>query len=65
MSAKKLLYRIPEAQDVLGIGRTKLYELVNQDALDLVRIGARTLITAESIEQYVESLKAAQEVESR
>lgn len=65
MSAKKLLYRVPEAMDVLGIGRSKTYELVSTGALELVKIGTRALITAESLERYVDSLTAAQGVESR
>lgn len=59
MSAVKLLYQVSEAQSALGIGRTKLYELVNDGSVELVKIGARALITAESLERYVDRLRSA------
>lgn len=54
----KLLYRVDEARAALGVGLTKLYELLASGELEAKRLGRRTLITAESLERYVESLPA-------
>ena len=40
----KLSYTLKEAAAASGLGRTKLYELINSGELPLVKIGARTLI---------------------
>lgn len=42
--------------DRYGIGRTKVYELLGSGTLEAVRIGSRTLITGDSIEQWAASL---------
>jgi excisionase family DNA binding protein len=55
----KLLYRTSEAKAALGVGTTKLYELINNGMLDARRFGRRTYITAESLEAFVEALKRA------
>ena len=47
---EKLSYTIHEATAVAGIGRTKLYELVNAGELPLVKIGARSLIRRADLE---------------
>lgn len=54
---KRRLYSIPEAQEQLGgIGRTTLYLLAKDGQLQLVKIGARTFVTHESLDQYVQTL---------
>lgn len=54
----RLLVPILDTQAALGgIGRTKLYELVNAGELVHVNIGRRGFITADSIAAYVERLK--------
>ncbi|NTU70253.1 MAG: helix-turn-helix domain-containing protein [Coriobacteriia bacterium] len=50
------MYEVPQAMSRLSIGRTKLYELVSRGELKLVKIGAKSLITDESITAYVEQL---------
>ena len=49
----KLLYTVPEAAAQLGIGRSKLYELLNSRALPLVRIGRAVRIPAAALEEWV------------
>jgi len=44
-----LLLSIPEAARTLGIGRSKLYEIMADGALDTVTIGRRRLVRAESV----------------
>jgi excisionase family DNA binding protein len=51
-----ILLSIPDACRVLGIGRSKLYELINAGRLDIVKIGRRTLIRAASIRVLAENI---------
>jgi excisionase family DNA binding protein len=53
----KHLYRTSEAKAALGVGTTKLYELINNGMLDARRFGRRTYITGASIEALVGALK--------
>jgi excisionase family DNA binding protein len=53
-----LLQPIPGAMKVLGISRSTLYELMARGELEVVKIGRRTLIPAESLERYVARLRA-------
>jgi excisionase family DNA binding protein len=57
--ATRLLWSIPEAQYVLNVGRTTVYELVAEGELVLVKIGRRSFITRESVDAYVERLTEA------
>jgi len=47
---QRLNYSILEAAVALGIGRTKVYELINQDVLHPLKIGKRTLIPRYQLE---------------
>jgi hypothetical protein len=59
LSAGRRLVSIPEARRELGgIGHSTLYELVNRGELVKVKIGRRGLITAQSIQDYVDRLAA-------
>ncbi len=53
------LVPVPDAQDYLGgIGRTLLYDLVNRRELELVKIGRRSFITVESLDAFLDRLRA-------
>jgi excisionase family DNA binding protein len=65
--AGRKLLPIPEAAHRLGIGRTKLYELIAAGVIPTVRIGtmsygegppraARRLVPVEAIDAYADSL---------
>lgn len=43
------LLRIPETCRALGIGRSKVYDLINEGRLEKVKIGKRTLVRVASI----------------
>ncbi|WP_433908765.1 helix-turn-helix domain-containing protein [Sphingomonas yabuuchiae] len=43
-----------DAARSLGIGKTKLYELIGQGKLKTIKIGRRTLIKADSIRTLVD-----------
>jgi hypothetical protein len=44
---------------MVGLGATKLYELIGAGVLDARKAGARTLITGDSLRRYVASLPKA------
>ena len=64
-TARRLLYPVSEAAEQLGIQRTSLYELLKGGQLERVKIGRRTLITAESLTAYVDRLRVAAAHERR
>lgn len=45
--------RIPEACRLTGIGRSKLYELIGEGHIDIVKVGAITLIPMESLRRLI------------
>jgi excisionase family DNA binding protein len=49
----RLTTSVAEARKSLGIGHTKLYELINSGDLKTIRIGRRRLIIVDSIERLV------------
>jgi excisionase family DNA binding protein len=64
-TVRRLLYPVSEAAEQLGIQRTSLYELLKCGQLERVKIGRRTLITAESLTAYVDRLRAVAAHEGR
>jgi excisionase family DNA binding protein len=55
----RLLLRPIEAAQRLGIGRTKVYELMASGELRSVKIGAARRISATALAEYVAALDAA------
>ncbi|MDZ7578785.1 MAG: helix-turn-helix domain-containing protein [Candidatus Nanopelagicales bacterium] len=54
------LLTIPETQDALGgLGRTKVYELMDAGAVDAVKIGRRRFVVATSVAAFVDKLQAS------
>ena len=51
LEASKLAYRVDEACDALGIGRTSLYGLVKSGELKLIRIAGRSLVPRSELER--------------
>ncbi len=52
------LVPVPDAQAYLGgIGRSKLYELIAQRELELVKIGRRSFVTTESLDAFLDRLR--------
>lgn len=49
-----LTVRVPVAARMLGIGRTKLYELIAAREIDVIKVGRATLIVVRSLELFVE-----------
>lgn len=51
----RLLLPVKDAAKALGIGITSAWRLIGQGDLQTRKIGARTLVTAESIRQVAEN----------
>ncbi len=49
-----MLCGITEAARTLGLGRTKIYELINDGSLSIIKIGRRTLIKTDSIRRLID-----------
>lgn len=56
---EQLLLSINDAADCLGVGRTKIYELVASGDLTLVKLGRKSLITDTSIKGLVARISEA------
>lgn len=52
----KLLMTAKEAADALGIGRSKVYELIAEGQLRSVRIGASRRIPVPALQEFVADL---------
>ena len=52
--------RIPRAIELTGLSRTKLYELMGSGEIEVVKVGAITLIPFDSLARYVESRRTPQ-----
>jgi excisionase family DNA binding protein len=50
---EKIAVSVAEAGRSIGIGRTKLYELINDGSLKTFKVGRRTLVTTASIHALV------------
>ena len=50
----RLLLRIPEAAETLGIGRTKIYELIATGELPTIHVGRAVRISVSSLQKWVE-----------
>ena len=50
----QLTVRIADAVTMLGIGRSKVYELIGTGELETIKLGSATLILVESITALVE-----------
>ena len=51
--------RVNDAARMIGIGRTKLYELISSGELETVKIGRATRITTASLHKLVEECRAS------
>ncbi|WP_329518642.1 helix-turn-helix domain-containing protein [Spirillospora sp. NBC_01491] len=56
---RRLIPWWPDAGRALGIGRTKIYQLIRTGDLPSVTIGRRRLIAVRDLDDYVEGRRAA------
>lgn len=52
----KISVTIPEAVQMIGLGRSSIYKLFDEGKLTPRKSGKRTLILVEDLERYVKSL---------
>jgi excisionase family DNA binding protein len=55
-----LLASVEQAASILGIGRTRMFELVMSRTITSVKIGRRRLVVRRSLEEFIQRLVAAQ-----
>ncbi|TDO62593.1 excisionase family DNA binding protein [Kribbella sp. VKM Ac-2571] len=55
----KLLYRVPEVAEALGISRAKVYQLIQSGTLRSVKIDSSRLIRSVDLMEFVADLGAA------
>lgn len=58
MANAPIFISVVEAGRMLGIGRSRVYELLSQDRLTAVRLGGRRLVKVESIHALAAALEA-------
>jgi excisionase family DNA binding protein len=56
VTAGRLLLRPEEAAQVLGLGRTKVYELIRSGALRSVKVGNSRRVSTAALAEYVNQL---------
>jgi excisionase family DNA binding protein len=62
---EKLLMTVHEVAAALGLGRTKVYELIATGQLTAVRVGAAVRVPVEAVRLWVEERAAAGTVGER
>lgn len=53
MTKEKLVYSIPECADALGVGLTKVRELINSDGFPAIRIGRRVVVPVDQLKVWM------------
>lgn len=54
VATQRLLLRIPEVAEVLGLGRTKIYELIAAGAFPTIRVGRAVRVPVTALQKWVE-----------
>lgn len=57
-SVEPICVRVNDAARMIGVGRTKLYELISSGELETVKIGKATRVTTASLHKLVERHQA-------
>jgi hypothetical protein len=60
LQVEPLIVRIPQTSQYIGRCTATVYDLISQGRLRAVKSDARTLVTMDSIKEYVASLPAAE-----
>ena len=53
-AVQPLLLTIPEVAASLGLGRTKVYDLIANDGLPFVKLGTAMRVSIDSLKQWIE-----------
>ncbi|AQR74203.1 hypothetical protein BXU08_11560 [Sphingomonas sp. LM7] len=54
MNEQRISVRIPEACRMIGIGRSKFYELIAAGDIETIKVGVRRLVLLSSLTAFVE-----------
>lgn len=54
MNEERISVRIPEACRMIGIGRSKFYELIAAGDIETIKVGVRRLVLIRSLTAFVE-----------
>ena len=54
VASSPLLLTIPDVARRLGLGRTKVYELIAREGLPVVRFGRAVRVSVTSLQQWIE-----------
>ena len=54
LRSSPLTVRVADAAALLGIGKTKIYELIGAREIEVIKLGRATLIISASIEAFIE-----------
>lgn len=57
MQETPLLYTVEQAQHLLGIGRTRIYDLIKSGELEKVKIGNSTRIPHDDLIRFIQELR--------
>lgn len=50
----KLTLSVPEAAEIIGISKSKMYELVRSKGFPTIQVGKRLLVSAKGLERWIE-----------
>lgn len=53
MKTKKVVYNMTELPKVLGVGRSKAFELTRQPGFPTVRVGRRILVPVDALNEWL------------
>ena len=51
------LISIKDTSEILGVGSTKLYALIKEKKLEMVKIGRKSLIVSDSIDVFLKGVR--------
>ena len=56
---RRLTVRIPQAVEMLGVSRSKIYELIQQGEIEVIKVGSSTLLPVDGLVRFVEKRRRA------
>lgn len=57
-TVERVTYRIPEVMQATGLNREAVYVEIRSGRLPIVKLGRRTLVTADALRSWAERLQA-------
>lgn len=52
---ERMAFTVNEAANMVGLGQTKMREIINANQIRIVRVGRRILVPRKAIEAYLEA----------